>query len=406
MSIGNPADTARVELPIEAEIEAELEKLKARQRFRAIPSTGARRGRHIEVDGRLLLNLSSNDYLGLGADRELFSSFIAGIREDRFDDGRYALTSSSSRLLTGHHPVCDQLESAIAAAYGCESALVFNSGYHANTGILPALATRHDLILSDKLNHASIIDGLRIADAEFRRFRHADCDHLEEQLQAAAGRYRQIFIVTESVFSMDGDLANLRRLVDLKRRYGAMLIVDEAHGAGVFGQRGLGLCEALGVTREIDIIIGTFGKSLASVGAYAVMRGLFREYLVNTMRTLIFTTALPPMALAWSLATFTKQLGMERERDHLLRLAATLRERLHEAGFDVPGESHIVPVVLGEDRRAVAMAAKLREAGFHALPVRPPTVPENSSRLRFSLRADLTADDIAALAETMKKRTT
>ena len=406
MSIGNPADTARVELPIEAEIEAELEKLKARQRFRAIPSTGARRGRHIEVDGRLLLNLSSNDYLGLGADRELFSSFIAGIREDRFDDGRYALTSSSSRLLTGHHPVCDQLESAIAAAYGSEAALVFNSGYHANTGILPALATRHDLILSDKLNHASIIDGLRIADAEFRRFRHADCDHLEEQLQAAAGRYRQIFIVTESVFSMDGDLANLRRLVDLKRRYGAMLIVDEAHGAGVFGQRGLGLCEALGVTREIDIIIGTFGKSLASVGAYAVMRGLFREYLVNTMRTLIFTTALPPMALAWSLATFTKQLGMERERDHLLRLAATLRERLHEAGFDVPGESHIVPVVLGEDRRAVAMAAKLREAGFHALPVRPPTVPENSSRLRFSLRADLTADDIAALTETMKSSRT
>ena len=395
-------ETSRVELPIEAEIAAELEKLKGKQRFRSIPVTGARRGRHIEVDGRLLLNLSSNDYLGLGADRELFNSFIAGIREDRFDDGRYALTSSSSRLLTGHHPVCDQLEAAIANAYGCESALVFNSGYHANTGILPALATRHDLILSDKLNHASIIDGLRIAEAEFRRFRHADYDHLEEQLAAAGDRYRQIFIVTESVFSMDGDLADLRRLVDLKRHYGAVLIVDEAHGAGVFGHRGLGLCEAAGVTREIDIIVGTFGKSLASVGAYAVMRGLFREYLVNTMRTLIFTTALPPMALAWSLVTFRKQLEMEREREHLLGLAATLRGSLREAGFDVPGESHIVPVVLGEDRRAVAMAGALREAGFHALPVRPPTVPENSSRLRFSLRADLTGDDIAMLAETMK----
>ncbi|NTW53311.1 MAG: 8-amino-7-oxononanoate synthase [Chlorobaculum sp.] len=397
---------SRIELPIVANIEAELEKLKAMQRFRAIPVTGARRGRHIEVDGRLLLNLSSNDYLGLGADRELFQSFIAGIREDRFDDGRYALTSSSSRLLTGHHPVCDQLESAIAAAYGSEAALVFNSGYHANTGILPALATRHDLILSDKLNHASIIDGLRIADAEFRRFRHADCDHLEEQLQAAGNRYRQIFIVTESVFSMDGDLADLRRLVDLKRRFGAMLIVDEAHGVGVFGNNGLGLCEAVGLTHEIDIIVGTFGKSLASVGAYAVMRGLFREYLVNTMRTLIFTTALPPMALAWSLSTFTRQLAMQRERDHLLRLAATLRGSLREAGFDVPGESHIVPVVLGEDCAAVAMAGALREAGFYALPVRPPTVPENSSRLRFSLRADLTGDDIASLAETMKKRTT
>jgi 8-amino-7-oxononanoate synthase len=208
-------EVSRVELPIEAEIAAELKKLKAKQRFRAIPITGARRGRHIEVDGRLLLNLSSNDYLGLGADRELFRSFIAEIRDERVDDGRYALTSSSSRLLTGHHPVCDQLEAAIANAYGCESALVFNSGYHANTGILPALATRHDLILSDKLNHASIIDGLRIAEAEYRRFRHADYDHLEEQLAAAGKRYRQIFIVTESVFSMDGDLADLRRLVDL-----------------------------------------------------------------------------------------------------------------------------------------------------------------------------------------------
>jgi 8-amino-7-oxononanoate synthase len=403
MSASDLAATGRVELPIEAEIAAELEKLKAKQRFRSIPVTGARRGRHIEVDGRLLLNLSSNDYLGLGADRELFSSFIAGIREDRFDDGRYAMTSSSSRLLTGHHPVCDQLEATIAEAYGCESAIVFNSGYHANTGILPALATRHDLILSDKLNHASIIDGLRIADAEFRRFRHADYDHLEEQLQSAGERYRQIFIVTESVFSMDGDLADLCRLVDLRRRYGAMLIVDEAHGVGVFGNRGLGLCEAAGVTREIDIIVGTFGKSLASVGAYAVMRGLFREYLVNTMRTLIFTTALPPMALSWSLVTFEKQLAMQVERDHLLGLAVMLRDSLREAGFDVPGESHIVPVVLGEDRAAVAMAATLREAGFHALPVRPPTVPENSSRLRFSLRADLTGDDIAALAETMKR---
>jgi 8-amino-7-oxononanoate synthase len=402
MNASDLAKAGRVELPIEAEIAAELEKLKAKQRFRVIPATGARRGRYIEVDGRLLLNLSSNDYLGLGADRALFNSFIAGIQDDRFDEGRYAMTSSSSRLLTGHHPLCDQLEAAIAGAYGCEAALVFNSGYHANTGILPALSTRHDLILSDRLNHASIIDGIRIADAGYRRFRHADYDHLEELLDAAAGRYRQLFIVTESVFSMDGDLADLKRLVDLRRRYGAVLIVDEAHGAGVFGSRGLGLCEEAGVIQEIDIIIGTFGKALASTGAYAVMRGLFREYLVNTMRTLIFTTALPPIVPGWSLVTFLRQLGMQKERTHLLGLASALRDTLREAGFDVPGESHIVPVILGEDRQALSMAGALREAGFHALPVRPPTVPENSSRLRFSLRADLTGGDIAALAGTMK----
>jgi len=396
------AAQGKVPLPIESHIKAELATLKSRQRFRTIPVTGTRQGAHITIDGRKLLNLSSNDYLGLGSDRVLFSSWMAGVQEERDEDGRYAMSSSSSRLLTGHHPVCDDLEAAIAQAYGCEAALVFNSGYHANTGILPALSTRHDMILSDRLNHASIIDGIRIADAGYRRFRHADYDHLEELLDAAAGRYRQIFIITESVFSMDGDLADLRRLVELKQRYGAMLIVDEAHGVGVFGSRGLGLSEQEDVVREIDIIIGTFGKALASTGAYAVMSRLFRDYLVNTMRTLIFTTALPPIVPGWSLVTFSRQLGMSKEREHLLGLASILRDSLREAGFDVPGESHIVPVILGDDRHAVSMAGQLRKAGFHALPVRPPTVPENSSRLRFSLRADLTGSDISALADAMK----
>lgn len=379
-------------------MERELAKLREMQRYRTIPAAGARSGRHIELDGRSLLNLSSNDYLGLGTDRELRAAWMEMLQGDEGRDGRFAMTSSSSRLLTGNHPACDELESAIAAAYGSEAALVFNSGYHANTGILPALTTRHDLILSDRLNHASIIDGLRIAEAEYRRYRHADYDHLEALLEEASGRYRQLFIVTESVFSMDGDLVDLGRLVELKKRFGAVLIVDEAHGVGVFGGQGLGLAEAQGVMTEIDILVGTFGKSLASAGAYAVMRRLYRDYLVNTMRTLIFTTALPPAVLGWSLLTFGKQLGMARERGHLLGLASQLRDRLRAAGFEVPGGSHIVPVIFGEDSRAVAMAGALRDAGFHALPVRPPTVPENSARLRFSLRADLTGQDMEELA--------
>jgi len=399
---GMELQSPRPTMPVEEHIARELENLRAKQRYRTLPETGARRGPYITVGGRELLNLSSNDYLGLGSDSELLASWMAQVGGDCVADGRFAMTSSSSRLLTGNFPVGAELESAIAEAYGSEAALVFNSGYHANTGILPALSTRHDLILSDRLNHASIIDGLRIAEGEYLRYRHADYDHLEELLASAAGKYRQVFIVTESVFSMDGDLADLRRLVELKRRHGAMLIVDEAHGVGVYGQRGLGLCEALGVLEEIDILIGTFGKAFASTGAYAVMRRLFREYLVNTMRTLIFTTALPPMMLSWSLATFTRQLEMRREREHLLGLAARLRETLGDAGFETPGESHIVPVVLGEDRAAVAMAAALREAGYHALPVRPPTVPENSARLRFSLRADLVVEQIDALASTMQ----
>jgi 8-amino-7-oxononanoate synthase len=388
-------------MPIEEHIARELDVLKARQRYRTMPEVGARSGRFISVGGRRLLNLSSNDYLGLGADQELLSSWLAAAAGSA-EDGRFAMTSSSSRLLTGNHPLYGELEDAIAAEYASEAALVFNSGYHANTGILPALSNRHDLILCDRLNHASIIDGIRISEAEYKRFRHADYDQLEALLEESRGRYRQVFIVTESVFSMDGDLADLRRLVSLKKRHGATLIVDEAHGVGVYGSRGLGLGEELGVLDGIDILIGTFGKAFASTGAFGVMSNLFREYLVNTMRTVIFTTALPPMVLGWSLLTFRKQLGMQHERQHLLALASQLRGRLRSEGFDVPGESHIVPVVLGEDRKAVEMGGALREAGFHALPVRPPTVPENSSRLRFSLRADLTVEDIDALASIMK----
>ncbi|NTU58586.1 MAG: 8-amino-7-oxononanoate synthase [Chlorobiaceae bacterium] len=388
-------------MPVEEEIARELNALKSAQRYRTMPDVGTRSGRYIALDGQRLLNLSSNDYLGIGADTELISSWLASA-EGGVDEGRFAMTSTSSRLLTGNHPLYGELEAAIAAEYGREAALVFNSGYHANTGILPALGTRHDLILCDRLNHASIIDGIRIAAAEYKRYRHADYDQLEALLEESAGRYRQVFIVTESVFSMDGDLADLRRLVALKKRYGAMLIVDEAHGVGVYGLRGLGLCEEQGVLDGIDILIGTFGKAFASTGAFGVMSRLFREYLVNTMRTLIFTTALPPMVLGWSLLTFRRQLGMVRERRHLLELASRLRSQLRAAGFDVPGESHIVPVVLGEDSRAVEMGAALRNEGFHALPVRPPTVPENSSRLRFSLRADLTVEDIDLLAGIMK----
>jgi 8-amino-7-oxononanoate synthase len=401
MTVSEEKGVGYAKMPIEEHVVRELEVLKARQRYRTMPEIGSRSGRYITIGGRRLLNLSSNDYLGLGADQALLASWLA-TASAAAEDGRFAMTSSSSRLLTGNHPLYGELESAIAAGYGSEAALVFNSGYHANTGILPALSNRHDLILCDRLNHASIIDGIRIAEAEYKRFRHSDYDHLEALLDESVGRYRQVFIVTESVFSMDGDLADLKRLVALKRRYGAMLIVDEAHGVGVYGSQGLGLGEEQNVLDGIDILIGTFGKAFASAGAYGVMRGLFREYLVNTMRTVIFTTALPPMVVGWSLLTFRKQLGMQIERAHLLALASQLRSRLISAGFDVPGESHIVPVVLGEDRKAVEMGGALREAGFHAMPVRPPTVPENSSRLRFSLRADLTIEDIDALASIMK----
>ena len=375
-------------------IRTELDELKSLDRYRVLPDITARDGKDIEVNGERLLNLSSNDYLGLGDDKELLEGYGREFRKSS-----HAMTSSSSRLLTGNHPLYDQLEKALAALYGRQSAMVFNSGYHANIGILPALCNRHDLVLSDRLNHASIIDGMKIAEAPYQRYRHCDYDHLEELLEGAQGRFRQIFIVTESVFSMDGDLADLSRLVALKDKYGAFLIVDEAHGVGVFGERGLGLCEASGMVPQIDIITGTFGKALASTGAYAVMSSLVREYLLNTMRSFIFTTALPPVILGWSLLTLERQVSMFSERASLLQLAARLRNELIGRGFDVPGESHIVPVITGGNDLAVALAARLRNAGFLCMPVRPPTVPEKGARIRISLRSTLGWEDIARIPE-------
>jgi 8-amino-7-oxononanoate synthase len=375
-------------------IRLELDELRNLDRYRRLPSVTARDGKDIVVEGLRLLNLSSNDYLGIGDDKVMLAAYG---RE--FTENSHTMTSSSSRLLTGNHPLADQLERALATLYGREAALVFNSGYHANIGMLPALSGRHDLVLSDRLNHASIIDGMKIAEAPYQRYRHRDYDHLEELLAGAAGRYRQIFIVTESVFSMDGDLADLARLVALKEKYGAFLIVDEAHGVGVFGERGLGLCETAGVVQQIDIITGTFGKALASTGAYAIMSSLVREYLINTMRSFIFTTALPPVILGWSLVTLARQSAMQHERTSLLQLADKLRQELIGRGFDVPGESHIVPLITGSNTLAVALATKLKKAGFLCMPVRPPTVPEKSARIRISLRSTLQWDDIARIPE-------
>ncbi len=380
-------------------IQDELDRLKMENRFRELPEIGERSGRFIHSGGRRLLNLSSNDYLGLGDDQCLLGKYLGAAGGEL---ARYAMTSSSSRLLTGNHKFYGEIEEFLAAWYKRQSALVFNSGYHANIGILPALSSRHDLILCDRLNHASIIDGCRIAEAAFRRYRHRDYDHLEFLLGEAQAGYRQVFIVTESVFSMDGGCADLERLCEIRDRYGAFLIVDEAHGAGAFAETGQGLCEASGCTDSIDIIVGTFGKAFASIGAYGIMSALLRDYLVNTMRPFIFTTALPPAVLGWSRLVLEKQMAMGPERSFLQSLAERLRRALKAEGFSVPGESHIVPVVMGSNDNALRAAAHLQEEGFLVLPVRPPTVPENTARIRISLRADLSWDDISRIPEILK----
>ena len=378
---------------------AELGRLEAKGSLRALPRAESL-GRWISRDGRRLLNLSSNDYLGLASERRLAEEFADSLHSTSSGGGWLPLSSSSSRLLTGNHEAYGALEERLAAMYGRESALVLSSGYHMNSGVLPALCDRKTLILADKLVHASLIDGIRLCEGRCVRFRHQDYAQVESILEKEAGAYERIFIVTESIFSMDGDLAPLQRLVEIKRRWpSVMLYVDEAHAVGVRGANGLGLAEECGCIGDIDLLCGTFGKALASVGAYVVCDRVIKEYLVNKMRTLIFTTALPPVNVAWSLFIMERLQRFGGRRVHLDRISSMLREAFALRGMQMPSGSHIIPMIIGSSADAVLRAEDMQRHGFYVLPIRPPTVPEGTSRLRFSLTAALKEEDIAKLIE-------
>lgn len=330
-----------------------------------------------------LVNLSSNDYLGLLGDAPLRESFYAQLH-----GSARLLSAASSRLLTGNTAEAAALEADLARLYGAEAALVFGSGYHANTGILPALVGPKSLVLSDKLVHASMIDGIRAAGCKFFRFRHNDLAHARQLLARYAAAYEEVFLLTESVFSMDGDRVDLRELVALKRDFpNVVLYVDEAHGVGVFGERGLGCAEEAGVLPEIDLLVGTLGKALCSTGAYLICRRSIRELLVNRMRPFIFTTALPPINLAWTRHVFAALPQMGERRHHVRDMGQRLAEAIRQRGSECVSSSHIVPYLIGSNEAAIAAAKRFQAAGFYVLPIRPPTVPEGTARLRFSLTA-------------------
>ena len=287
------------------------------------------------------------------------------------------------------------MEQQLATAFGTEAALVFNSGYHAYTGILPAVSNARTLILADKLVHASLIDGIRLSVAKSIRYRHNQYDQLERLIEVNHTEYERIIIVTESIFSMDGDEADLRELVRLKRKYANVwLYVDEAHAFGVRGDKGLGCAEEQECISDIDFLVGTFGKALASAGAYIVCRKVIREYLVNKMRTFIFTTALPPVIIQWTSFAFTRLPNFRQRREKLQLASSKLKEALERKGYACPSSSHIVPMITGESNIAIRKAEELQRKGFYALPVRPPTVPEGTSRIRFSLTAEISEEEI------------
>ncbi|MEZ2902944.1 8-amino-7-oxononanoate synthase [Acinetobacter terrestris] len=373
---------------------AKLDELKQQGNLRQFTSN-VQQGRLIEINNQKMLNLSSNDYLGLASDIKLREQFF-----DETPNELRIMSSSSSRLLTGNFPEYEQLESSLSQAFQGRAALLFNSGYHMNIGILPALSDSKTLILADKLVHASMIDGIRLSTAKYVRYRHNDLKHLTQLLQQyhADETFDRIIVVTESIFSMDGDETDLAELVRIKKQFAkVMLYVDEAHAIGVRGEQGLGCTEQYAVIDDIDLLVGTFGKALASVGGYLICHPIIREYLINSMRPLIFSTAQPPMCMAWTDFIFQKVLTLKNQRQHLNNISQSLQQAVLSKGFDCPSTSHIVPVIIGESQKTVDKATQLQQAGFYIMPVRPPTVPKHSSRLRISLTTQVSQTDLEQL---------
>lgn len=375
---------------------AKLDELKQQGNLRQF-TTNIQDGRNIQINHQSMLNLSSNDYLGLASNLHLREQFF-----DETPNEQRIMSSSSSRLLTGNFPEYEQLENSLSDAFHGRAALLFNSGYHMNIGILPALSDSKTLILADKLVHASLIDGIRLSTAKYLRYRHNDLNHLIQLLQKyhVDESFDRIIVVTESIFSMNGDETDLSELVRIKQQFNkVMLYVDEAHAIGVRGEQGLGCAEQYDVVDEIDFLVGTFGKALASVGGYLMCHPIVREYLINAMRPLIFSTAQPPICMAWTHFIFQKALKLSTQRQHLHAISQSLQHTIQHKGFECPSTSHIVPVIIGDSQKTVEKAKQLQHAGFYIMPVRPPTVPKNSSRLRICLNTQIDQTDLDQLVE-------
>ncbi len=369
-------------------IDRELEALAAKGLRRALEPIAAPQGAEVEVGGRRLVNLCSNDYLGLAADPRLRRA--AADAAEREGAG-----SGASRLVAGDLPVHGALERALAAHAGTEAALLFGSGYHANVGIPPALVGRDDAVFSDVLNHASIVDGCLLSRAALVRYRHVDVQELGALL--ARTHARRKLVVTDAIFSMDGDAAPLREIAELCERHGAMLYVDEAHSEGVLGPRGGGLAEALGVADRVDVHMGTLGKALGASGAFVAGERRLVELLVTRARTFVFSTAPAPAASAAALAALGIVASEPERRARVLALTARMKDGLARLGFDVARvAAPIFPVVLGDEARAVAASQALRERGFYVRAIRPPTVPRGTSRLRVALTAGHTDAQVDA----------
>jgi 8-amino-7-oxononanoate synthase len=375
-------------------IDRELDALDAQGLRRRLAIRSGPQAARLVIDGRELVNFGSNDYLALAADPRLSAAVAEAARQEGWGSG-------ASPLITGYAQGHRRLEERLAELEGTEAALLFSSGYAANSGAVAALVGRGDVVFADRKNHASLLDGCRLSRADVRVYPHGDWQRLDELL-AKAGSYRRRLITTDGLFSMDGDLAPLDKLAEVAGRRDAMLLVDEAHATGVFGQQGRGAAEQLGVADRVDVRVGTLSKALGSLGGFVAGSRSLVEWLINRARPYIFSTAAPAAMVAAALVALQIVRDEPDRRRQLLRRAESLRRQLLQQGWDVgKSASQIIPLVVGEPGRAVELAAALRQRGLFVPAIRPPTVPEGESCLRISLTWGHTEAMIEELVEAL-----
>ena len=377
------------------QLRAELDDKSARSQLRSL-RVFDRCDRIVHHDGRPLVNLASNDYLGLASHPRLRDAVIDAAT-------RYGTGAGSSRLVGGHLEVHERVERRFAAFKHAQAALLTPTGYAANFAAITALAEAGDAILLDKLCHASLIDAARLSGARVRVYPHGNLQKLQRLLDRYRSARRRL-IVTDAVFSMDGDCADLPALCELRDRYGAILVVDEAHATGVLGPTGAGLAEGQGVAGRVDVTISTAGKALGSLGGVVTGDRVVIDTLINSARSFIYTTALPPQQAAAIEAALDVIESEPQRRQRLSQVVSQTRRMLREAGWAVAEDpTPIIPLVVGDNESAVALAAKLEARGFLVPAIRPPSVPPGSARLRLSLRSDLTDEDVRGLIAAIGK---
>lgn len=380
----------------------DLNSLEKRGLLRKIRTRNSSQDKKISLDGKNVLNFSSNDYLGLCSDKRLKE---AAIRATKL----FGTGTGASRLISGTHKLHKNLEQKLAQFKNTQSALVFNSGYQANVGIISSLVGKDDLVLSDRLNHASIVDGIILSRAKFIRYPHNDIEALEKILKdLPAGRqetnFKRKLIVTDSVFSMDGDVAKLEEIVKLKEKYSCFLMVDEAHATGVFGKKGAGLVEQLGLEGKIDLEMGTLSKALGSFGAYVCASRTLIEYLINKCRAFIYTTSLPYGIIASSIRALEIVQNQKILRKKLWENTNYTREKLNKSGFNsLNSQTPIIPILIGDANLTIKFSNMLFEEGIFVQGIRPPTVPKGTSRLRLTVTAKFSKKDLDFALEKITK---